>query len=170
MTRAGEYLGIAGHLIGESIRSLVSPGPADLARKMAGQRLLSLRVTLERIEITPTDARYRTEAALNAIVQAVPHFAPSGETYRPYSKSERRRWRSYGYGEMLGKGHPMWSVPIVFERGHPYQAGEQAAFDALVEKLRAYDRPVSLPELHDAAEAAYLSTRPDDFNFHHYYA
>jgi hypothetical protein len=168
VTRAAEYLAGIRYVLGELIKSRVSPGPADVARKMAGQSILALRVTPDRIEITPIEARYRTNSALNAIVGAVSHLWESGVIYRPYSERERRKWRAYGYGEKTGKGHPVWSVPITFERVHPGQ--DEAAFDALRKKLAAFDRPISLTELHEAAEAAYLSTRPADFDLHHYYA
>jgi hypothetical protein len=135
---------------------------------MADQCILSLLVTADRIEITPTEPRYRTNAALHAIAQATSHFWESGVTFRPYTERERSRWRSYAYGEMIGKGHPLWSVPIVIERQHPAQ--DAAAFDALVERLAPLGRPISLPELRAASEAAYLSTRPTDFDLHHYYA
>jgi hypothetical protein len=168
VTRAGEYLGIIGFAIGESIKSLVSPRPADMARKIAGQPILSLRVIPERIEITPIGARFRSNSALSAIVQAVSHLEPSGMTYRAYSERERRNWRSYGYGEMLGRGHPIWSSPITYERQYPGQ--DIAAFDALCGKLAQFDRAISLPELREASESAYLSTRPADFDLHYYYA
>lgn len=123
---------------------------------------LTCEIDEEAVRIDVVDPALRTAQTASTIVARVEFFAAQPSGSRPLDASERRLRAQYMQPVDAGVRIPVYRLPLQFSASA--NARDPAGFAAWRERLIDLPDRISIRDLENAAEAAYLATRSDDFD------
>lgn len=143
------------------------PDPDKVRIELSSTPALIIALTQEDVTVVPVAAHHRTKMGNHAIIRSVPHFRPTIARYAQPSKRLQKAWQVRFGHKFPQTPLPVFADPVRYEAANVINGG--AGFSVFLSRLRSLPDRISLTDLSECAEAAYLETRPADFDFGQYY-
>lgn len=168
-------LGVAGALLAlqRASPAAVAERDARRNRSMLDEQLaittalrrpetLTLDVRENAIIVDVVDPALRNQAAARTILASIEFFAAETSGSRRPDGRERRMEMQFYRTSNRDRRIAIYRLPLHFTASA--NSADREGFAAFRQKLGALPLKVSSSDLADAAEAAYLATRPEDFD------
>jgi hypothetical protein len=140
--------------------------PDSIKSELCRPETLAILLTENCLTVIPISARHRTRAGYHAVARSMPHFTPKIDRYERPSAKLRKDWYASFGSNLPDMPMPVHANPILYDSQTANNT--EAGHSMLLTKLKAMPERIGLTELVDCAEAAYIETRPADFDFHKY--